>query len=327
PAPAAAAPAAAELNPADVARLTEMGFPEDQAQAALRAAGGNGDIAVEFLMNGIPEGMPALAADGGGGGVAPDGGAPVGGAATEGAPASLDALRRHPQFDALRRLVQSDPAALQQVLQQIGQQSPELLALIHSNQGEFIAMMNEPVVPATPAGGSGGAGAGAGGMGGLGGMGALGGLGGANPAQMAQMLHAMPPQQRAAMAAQMGVTPEQLSQVAQMIGAMPPDQFQQMMAGMSAVMGGGMGGMSGGMGGGGGNPNVIRLTAEEDAAVTRISELGFDRAEAAQAYLACDKNEAMAANLLMDGGLGGDTPMYAPPVPPRQPTAAPAPAP
>ena len=41
------------------------------------------------------------------------------------------------------------------------------------------------------------------------------------------------------------------------------------------------------------------------AAVNRLTEMGFDRTEAAQAYLACDKNEALAANLLMDGGFGG----------------------
>lgn len=32
-----------------------MGFPEDQATAALRAAMGNPDVAVEFLMTGIPD--------------------------------------------------------------------------------------------------------------------------------------------------------------------------------------------------------------------------------------------------------------------------------
>jgi UV excision repair protein RAD23 len=47
------------------------------------------------------------------------------------------------------------------------------------------------------------------------------------------------------------------------------------------------------------------------AAVDRLTEMGFDRSEAAQAFLACDKNEALAANLLMDsmasgGFFGGD---------------------
>lgn len=60
PAPAAqaapaAAPAAAAPNADHVRQLTEMGFPEDQATAALRAAMGNPDVAVEFLMTGIPD--------------------------------------------------------------------------------------------------------------------------------------------------------------------------------------------------------------------------------------------------------------------------------
>ena len=71
-------------------------------------------------------------------------------------------------------------------------------------------------------------------------------------------------------------------------------------------------GMMGG-GAGGGGPTVLRLSDEEMAAVDRLTEMGFDRAEAAQAFLACDKNEALAANLLMDSmsdggffGGGGD---------------------
>ena len=60
-------------------------------------------------------------------------------------------------------------------------------------------------------------------------------------------------------------------------------------------------GQAGGMGG----AQVLRLSEEEMAAVDRLTEMGFDRSEAAQAYLACDKNEALAANLLMDGGFGG----------------------
>lgn len=63
---------------------------------------------------------------------------------------------------------------------------------------------------------------------------------------------------------------------------------------------GGMGGMGGGPGGGG--ENVVRLTQEESEAVARLTELGFDRQMAAQAYLACDKNEEMAANFLFENG-------------------------
>jgi UV excision repair protein RAD23 len=64
------------------------------------------------------------------------------------------------------------------------------------------------------------------------------------------------------------------------------------------------GGGQGGGGGGEGGQQVLRLTEEEMAAVDRLAEMGFDRSEAAQAFLACDKNEALAANLLMDGGFG-----------------------
>merc|ERR1712127_462699 len=75
--------------------------------------------------------------------------------------------------------------------------------------------------------------------------------------------------------------------------------------GLGGMMGG-MPGAAGGQGGAGmGDAQVLRLSEEEMAAVDRLTEMGFDRTEAAQAYLACDKNEALAANLLMDGGFGG----------------------
>ena len=45
----------------------------------------------------------------------------------------------------------------------------------------------------------------------------------------------------------------------------------------------------------------IRLTKEESDAVKRLQSLGnFSQAEAVQAYLACDKNEEMAANFLFE---------------------------
>ena len=72
PAPAAAPQAAevpvsspglvvgAELEKA-IDELQSMGFPRDQCVAALRAAFNNPDRAVEYLLNGIPEGMMAPA--------------------------------------------------------------------------------------------------------------------------------------------------------------------------------------------------------------------------------------------------------------------------
>lgn len=291
----AAAAAPSEVSSPDefpaeiVNNLKALGFPESAVMACLRASSGNPDVAVEFLMNGIPQQATGGSSSGSGG-------------------APLDALRSHPQFDALRRLVQSNPSTLQAVLAQIGQQQPELLQAINANQAAFLEMMNEPVadapaVPAAPAQPAAVGGA-ANPFAGMPGMEALG-----NPAQLAQMLQAMPPQEQQAMAQMMGMDVNQLQQLAQVIGAMPPEQVQQHMnmamqaQGLGGMMGGG--GAPAGGGAGMGGAQVLRLSEEEMAAVDRLTEMGFDRTEAAQAYLACDKNEALAANLLMDGGFGG----------------------
>ena len=310
-APAATAAASNVSSPDEfpaevVNNLIALGFPESSVRACLRASDGNPDIAVEFLMNGVPpelEGGDAAAVASNSGGSSSSSGGSGGGA---GGP--LEALRNHPQFDALRRLVQSNPAMLQAVLSQIGQQQPELLTAINANQAAFLEMMNEPVAdapaapvaPALPRAGAGGA---ANPFAGVPGMEALG-----NPVQLAQMLQAMPPQEQQAMAQMMGMDVTQLQHLAQMISAMPPEQVQQHMnmAMQQQGLGGLMGQADGLMGRGGmGGAQVLRLSEEEMAAVDRLTEMGFDRSEAAQAYLACDKNEALAANLLMDGGFGG----------------------
>ena len=320
-APAAAAPDAnadegPELSAEAVSSLTSMGFPEAEVRHCLRAADGNPDIAVEFLTNGIPAGMqPGEQGQG------------ASSSSSSSSTGTLAALRNHPQFNALRQLVQSNPAMLQQVLTQIGQQQPELLAEINANQETFLQMMNEPITETTLApssnssssssGGSdsqssssGDASAGAGIPGIPPGM--MEGM--TNPAQMAQLIQNMSPDELNQMANMMGLSPDQLRSTAQMLGQIPPEQLQQYM--MQAMQGGGhgggaggLGGTMGGAGGGAGGPQVLRLTEEEMAAVNRLADMGFDRTEAAQAYLACDKNEAVAANLLMDsmgdGGFGG----------------------
>lgn len=251
PAPGGAAPAAAapvsnsrEVEAA-ITQLTEMGFPREECERALRAAYGNPDRAVEYLMNGIPqedvqmgagapEGAPpavpaggASAPLGGGAPVVPAGGAapaapqpsgvegfsgmafpqaqPQGGAppaAAEGAQAN--------NMDALRQAVEQNPAMLQQVLAELGQQNPQLLQMFQEN----------------------------------------------------------------------------------------PQALMQVLAGQ--LGGGGMPGAPGA----GAEPAEIRvqLSPEEQEAVGRLEQLGFPRASAVQAYLAAEKNEELAANLLFDMG-------------------------
>merc|ERR1712151_75904 len=295
---AAAAPSTTTTTsdefPAEVvSNLVAMGFPEAEVRACLRASSGNPDIAVDFLMNGIPPTASEVQT-------------PT--PATTGSSSSdpLEALRSHPQFDSLRRLVQTNPSMLQAVLTQIGQQQPELLSAINADQAAFLQMMNEPITdaPAAPPAPSrptqrANNNAGNNPMDAMQGM--------TNPAQMAQMISSLSPTELNEMATMMGVSPDQLSDMAQMIGQIGNQgQFQDYM--MQALQQEG----AGGAGAGGGGPQVLRLTEEEMAAVDRLTEMGFDRTEAAQAFLACDKNEALAANLLMDSadgfGFGGPPP-------------------
>ncbi|KAG7394452.1 UV excision repair protein RAD23 B [Phytophthora boehmeriae] len=278
--------AASEQMNATVQQLCDMGFPEDQVRSALRAAFNNPERAVEYLMTGIPEQAAASTA-------APTAAGAGGAAGGEETANTLEALRNHPQFDALRQLVQSNPAALPAVLQQIGAQSPELLRLIHQNQDRFVQMLNEPIgtreagAAAPSSGGSGGAAPFDLGMGG----GAM-----PTPQQIQELVDSLSPEQQAQMAAQMGMSPEQLRGLSQMLSNLPPGAMEQMMASM-----GGQGGMEGGAGAGAGGHRIM-LSEEEAAAVDRLCEMGFERTDVIQAYLACDKNEALAANFLMDSG-------------------------
>jgi len=239
---------------ATVTQLMDMGFPRPDVERCLMAAFNNPDRAVEYLMNGIPEGILQAEGAGGGapgggagtpGGAAPGGGAPpasggpgntaafpamTGGGGGGGGveiPPVLQQLRTNPQFAQVANLIRTNPQMLAQILPALQAQQPELVQAIQENPQAFMQLIQES------------------------------GEGDAN------------------------------------------DPVAAMLA---AAQGGGGGAPGGAPGAGGAPPGqmVIRLTEEEAQAVARLEALGFDRASATQAFLACDKNEELAANFLFD---------------------------
>jgi UV excision repair protein RAD23 len=80
-----------------------MGFPREECIAALRAAYGHSDRAVEYLLNGLPLAPPRPAI-----------------------PNPMSSLQDPAQLAQLRAMVQNDPSSLPQILTQIQQTSPEL---------------------------------------------------------------------------------------------------------------------------------------------------------------------------------------------------------
>ena len=114
-----------------------MGFPRDQIIAALRAAFGNPDRAVDYLMNGIPENLLQQQQQ------APPPAAAAAAAATPAAAASdpsaaltgneLERIRNEPQFQQIRQIIRTNPQLLQQFIQQMSRSNPDLFRVSFRN--------------------------------------------------------------------------------------------------------------------------------------------------------------------------------------------------
>jgi len=158
PTATSATPAAPPANPFSdelINNITVMGFPRDQVVAALRAAFGNPDRAVEYLMNGIPEHLtreqaPAPAAQSGGAQAAAAA-TPTSNPTPTSNMSTFDRIRQEPQFQQIRQIIRTNPHLLEQFIQQMSRENPELFRDITAHQEEFIQMLNEDAGDDAPA--------------------------------------------------------------------------------------------------------------------------------------------------------------------------------
>jgi UV excision repair protein RAD23 len=114
---------------------------------------------------------------------------------------------------------------------------------------------------------------------------------------LAALLQQMPPELLQQMAQQMGAGGAGGQQ--QMMQMLQNPQMMQALMGMMAGAGGAPGGdmeMA---------DNVIQVTEEEKASLDRLEAMGFSRHRAVEAFLACDRNEDLALNYLLDNVDGG----------------------
>lgn len=141
------APAAAESNFVTgpeyeemVTNIEAMGYPRQEVERALRASYNNPERAVEYLVQGIPDQdvVEPAASDHSSADESSGRGNP------------LEFLRIQPHFQQMRQLVRSNPAMLNDLMQQIGNSNPQLLSLITQHQEAFVQMLNEPDSVANP---------------------------------------------------------------------------------------------------------------------------------------------------------------------------------
>ena len=114
--------------------LTDMGFERSQAEAAIKAARGQIDQAIEYLYNGIPEGINDNDLD-------------VGQMEGEGeGEGDDDPLKKVASIAKI--LCRNNPAGLTTLLQSIQQNDPDLMNLLKEREEEFKNLLEQPVTEA-----------------------------------------------------------------------------------------------------------------------------------------------------------------------------------
>jgi len=117
---------------AQIASLIDMGFEKSQAEAAIKAAHGQINLAVDYLYNGIPEGvndnLPFMEGEGEEAGE--EGG-------------EEDPLKKTASIAKI--ICQNDPTKLTNLLQNIHQNDPDLFAIINEREEEFKNLLEQPV--------------------------------------------------------------------------------------------------------------------------------------------------------------------------------------
>ena len=115
-----------------IASLIDMGFEKSQAEAAIKAAHGQINLAVDYLYNGIPEGgndnLPFMEGE-------PEE------AGEEGV--EEDPLKKTASIAKI--ICQNDPTKLTNLLQNIHQNDPDLFAIINEREEEFKNLLEQPV--------------------------------------------------------------------------------------------------------------------------------------------------------------------------------------
>lgn len=313
--------------------IMELGYSEQQALASLKMSNGDADRACEILMSGLLSEEQAVeeneqqddsaAAAVSGGDDDEDlfaaaanavGGTRGSHAGASGAASDNQITLTMDDLVSLRQIANGDTTQLPSFLENMSQRLPQFNELIQSNPEMFLSMLLDSL------------------QGNLGNIGGAFGTGASSAAASSTgagsgALPNIPPEMMnesflkfASMIQKSGVTPDTLlssmndptfdpttipgfEDFAREMAA-NPEMMQQMASLMESQ--GGLEGLRNSAAAASSRPPPVsplnqlesQLSDDEKEAVNRLCELGFDRILVIQIYLACDKNEEIAANML-----------------------------